>query len=283
MGKYMSVELPEAKILAEQINETLVGKKVASHQVMDAEKLQRIGFMNKDLADYDILDGETVLGAESGGNTVHLRLSGDANLVISPEYGGRVQYSEPGEKPPGYHLKLGFTDGSALTVRLTNMGVVSAAETGGLDRRYTYRRDFKGAVPPDSPGFTYEYFKEAFGSQNRALKPLLVGKDAVMVGVSNSAFQDIIYRAGLHPKRKASSLTEEETRGLYNAVKALVDERLSLGGKDGWTDLQGKAGGYTPRMGPNMKDQSCPRCGAAIKKIAHGGGHVYLCPVCQKE
>ena len=278
----MSVELPEAKILAEQMNQVLKGKKVASHEVMDSEKLQRIGFMNKDLADYDILDGETIMGAESGGNTVHVRLSGDANLVISPEYGGRVQYHEAGEKLPSYHLKLNFTDGSALTIRLTNMGVVSAVETGDLEKRYTYRRDFKGAASPDSPGFTYGYFRDVFSGQNRALKPLLVGKDAVVVGVSNSAFQDVIYRAGLHPKRKASSLTEDETRGLYNAVKALVEERLSLGGKDKWTDLHGGRGGYTPRMGPNMKDGGCPRCGAAIQRIAHGGGHVYLCPECQK-
>jgi formamidopyrimidine-DNA glycosylase len=278
----MSVELPEARILAEQMNRVLKGKKVASHEVMDSEKLQRIGFMNKDLADYEILDGETIMGAESGGNTVHMRLSGDTNLVISPEYGGRVQYHEAGEKHLKYHLKLNFTDGSALTVRLTNMGVVSAAEARDLEKRYTYRRDFKGAMSPDSPEFTYTYFKDVFSGQNRALKPLLVGKDAVVVGVSNSGFQDVIYRAGLHPKRKASSLTEEETRGLYDAVKALVEERLSLGGKDKWTDLHGRRGGYTPKMGPNMKDGSCHRCGAAIQRIAHGGGHVYLCPECQK-
>ena len=279
----MSVELPEARILAAQINELLVGKEVAYHKIMDSEKLQRIGFMNEDLADYDILDGQKILGAESGGNTLRLRLSGDANLVISPEYGGRVQYHEKGEKHPSYHLKLGFTDGSALTIRLTNMGVVSAAETGDLEKRYTYRRDFKGAISPDSPGFTYTYFRDVFSGQNRALKPLLVGKDAVVVGVSNSAFQDVIYRARLHPKRKASSLTEDETRGLYDAIKALLEERLSLGGKDAWKDLHGKHGGYTPRMGPNMKDRGCPRCGAAIQRLAHGGGHVYLCPECQKE
>jgi formamidopyrimidine-DNA glycosylase len=279
----MSVELPEAKILAAQINELLVGKKVASHGVMDSEKLQRIGFMNRDLADYDILDGQTVLGAASGGNTVHLRLSGDANLVISPEYGGSVRYHEAGEKPGKHHLKLEFTDGSSLTIRLTSMGVVSAARSGDLEKRYTYRRDFMGAASPDSPGFTYGYFRDAFGGQDRALKPLLVGKDAVVAGLSNSAFQDVIYRARLHPRRKASSLTEDETRGLYDAIRALVEERLSLGGKKDWQDLQGKQGGYTPRMGPNMKDRSCPRCGGAVQRIAHGGGHVYLCPGCQRD
>jgi len=132
-----------------------VDKKVVSHEVMDSEKLQRIGFMNKDFADYEMLDGQTILGDEEGGNTVHLRLSGDANLVISPEYGDRVQYHEKGEKPSKYHLKLNFTDGSVLVVRLTNMGVVSAVETGSLEKRYKYRRDFKGATSPDSPEFTY--------------------------------------------------------------------------------------------------------------------------------
>ena len=41
---------------------------------------------------------------------------------------------------------------------------------------------------------------------------VLVGKDALVVGLSNSAFQDIIYRAGLHPKRKASSLNSAAQR-----------------------------------------------------------------------
>jgi formamidopyrimidine-DNA glycosylase len=278
----MSVELPEANILADQMNKALSGKKVVSHDIKDSEKLQRIGFMNKDLTAYDILDRKIILGAESRRNTINLRLSGDANLIISPEYGGRIQYHAKGDNLPNHHLKLEFNDGSALTIRLTSMGVVSANRSENLEKCYTYRRDFMGPSSPDSSEFTFEYFRDRFSSQNRALKSLLVGKDAVMVGFSNSAFQDVIYRAGLHPKRKANSLTKKEVRGLYDAIKNLVNERLSLGGKDKWTDLHGRKGRYTPKMGPNLKNQSCPRCGKAVEKIAHGGGQVYLCPECQK-
>jgi len=110
-----------------------------------------------------------------------------------------------------------------------------------------------------------------------------VGKEAVVVGLSNSAYQDIIYRAGLHPKRKALSLSQEELLALYDNMRHVLMERLRLGGKDQFTDLHGKQGGYTPAMGPNMKAQECPKCGSSIKKLAHGGGHVYLCPTCQKE
>ncbi|MBT3283279.1 hypothetical protein HN376_00990 [Candidatus Bathyarchaeota archaeon] len=36
-------------------------------------------------------------------------------------------------------------------------------------------------------------------------------------------------------------------------------------------------------MGPNYKNRECPNCGTTITKLAHGGGHVYLCPSCQTE
>jgi len=64
-------------------------------------------------------------------------------------------------------------------------------------------------------------------------------------------------------------------------VKDIVEERLRLGGKDEFVDLHGKRGGYSPRMGPNMNRGVCPLCGSKIEEIKHGGGTVYLYPVCQ--
>ena len=110
---------------------------------------------------------------------------------------------------------------------------------------------------------------------------VLVGKDAVVVGLSNSAFQDILYRAKLHPKRKASELNADEQRTLFNAVRNVLQERIRLGGKDQLLDLYGKQGGYTPAMGPNMKLRNCPTCGSLIEKLSIGGGQVFLCPKCQ--
>jgi len=134
----------------------------------------------------------------------------------------------------------------------------------------------------DEEQFTYEHFSEQMRSASRNIKMALVGKDAVVVGLSNSAFQDIIYRAKVHPKRKSSDLSDSEMKSLYEAIQTVVRERLKLGGKTQFADLYGKQGGYSPAMGPNMKDESCPNCGTMVEKIAHGGGHVYLCPECQK-
>jgi formamidopyrimidine-DNA glycosylase len=60
--------------------------------------------------------------------------------------------------------------------------------------------------------FDLDSFSQLVSAEDRGVKSLLVGREAIVVGLSNSAFQDIIYRAGIHPKRKGSDLSEEERR-----------------------------------------------------------------------
>jgi len=279
----MSIELPEAKILAEQMNKALRGKRVKSYHLQDYERLQRIGMMDKDTKSFDQLVNGKIESVISRGNVIRVKLNNGVNLILGPEYGGKVFY-HTSEKtvPEKFHLKVDFSDDTVLTVRLTSMGLINAVKDNDLKRSYVYRRDFNPEVPsPIDEEFTFERFSKLLADNNRMLKAVLVGKDAVVVGLSNSAFQDIIYRARLHPKRKASELSKDERRALYDAIRLVLQERIRLNGKDQFYDLYGNQGGYTPAMGPNMKQQPCPICGTPIEKLSMGGGHVYLCPKCQ--
>ena len=279
----MSIELPEAKILAEQMNKELRGKRIKSCHLQDYERLQRIGMLDKDTKSFDQLVNGKIEFAISRGNVIRVKLNNGMNLILGPEYGGKIFY-HTSEKtgPRKFHLKVDFSDGTALTIRLTSMGLIHAAKDNELERSYVFRRDFNPEVPsPIDEEFTFERFSKLLADNNRMFKSVLVGKDAVVVGLSNSAFQDIIYRARLHPKRKASELNKDESRALYGAIKLVLRERIRLNGKDQFYDLYGNQGGYTPAMGPNMKQQPCPICGTPIEKLSVGGGHVYFCPNCQ--
>jgi len=162
------------------------------------------------------------------------------------------------------------------------MGINKALKDDELESSYVFKRDFNSErLSPMNEEFTVKRFSKLLADNNRMLKSVLVGKDALVVGLSNSAFQDIIYRARLHPKRKASELKAEEKWGLCDAIRLVLNERIRLNGKDQFFDLYGNKGGYTPAMGPNMKQKSCLECGTPIEKLSHGGGHVYLCPKCQ--
>ncbi|UCD97276.1 MAG: hypothetical protein JSV35_02680 [Candidatus Bathyarchaeota archaeon] len=279
----MSIELPEALILAQQLSSELQGKTVKSWQVKDCERMQRIGLLDKDLTSFNLLVGGKVTAAVARGNAIRVKVDNGSNLLLAPEYGGHIFFHpSKSEVPKKFHLKVDFNDGSALTVRLISMGHFSALRDSDLEHSYIYRRDFNPAIAsPIEKAFTFKHFSQLLSDINRALKSVLVGKDAVVVGLSNSAFQDIIFRANLHPKRKASELTPDEQRALFDGIGVVLKERIRLKGKIQFLDLYGKQGQYEPAMGPNLKHQPCPTCQTPIAKLSVGGGHVYLCPKCQ--
>jgi formamidopyrimidine-DNA glycosylase len=279
----LSIELPEAQILATQMNKELKDKKVRAYELQNCQNLQKLGCINRNASAFDGLVGGKISAIISRGNVILVRLSNGWDLVLAPEYGGIIQFCQNQNLLPSkFHLKLNFQDDTALTVSLTGLGCIQAVAQEDLGKNYLYKRDFSEIPSPLDKAFTLENFLNKLSEKKQNVKAALVGKTAVLVGLSNSAFQDIIYRAKIHPKRNTASLRSQEKTALYKAINTVIHERLRAGGKNQFTDLYGKQGGYVPLMGPNMKDQNCPNCKAKIEKINHGGGQVYLCTTCQK-
>jgi formamidopyrimidine-DNA glycosylase len=93
--------------------------------------------------------------------------------------------------------------------------------------------------------------------------------------------QDVLYRARIHPRRKAVDVDHDEQRALYDALQGTLAQIVELGGRSSETDLYGKRGGYVRLMDSKTKDTPCPECGTLIVKIQYLGGACYLCPQCQ--
>jgi formamidopyrimidine-DNA glycosylase len=279
----MSIELPEAKILADQMNKELKGKRIKSYRLRDCGKLQKIGFINRDNKSFDQLVNREVESVTSRGNSIRVKLDEGVNMILSPEYGGKVFYhSHEATVPEKFHIKIDFSDKTGLTVRFTSMGGMRVLKDAELMDSYVFKRDFNNEIlSPIDEDFTLKRFSRLLSDNNRALKPVLVGKDAVLVGLSNSAFQDIIYRAKLHPRRRASELSLNEQKALYNSVKLVLRERLLLNGKNQFLDLYQNQGRYISAMGPNMRKKNCPVCESPVQELSLGGGKVFVCPKCQ--
>ncbi len=279
----MSIELPEAYIDAKEMNQEIVGKEVSECTLKNCEKFQNIGFINSYKSDFDRLIGHKIQAVNSRGNTIHVKLDSKLNLLLAPEYGGKILYQQNKDSTPSkFHLKITFTDNTSFTVMLTGMGVIKSLTNDELQESYLYKRDFSSALSPiDDKNFTLENFSKQIHNKKVNIKTALVGKDAVVVGLGNSIFQDIIYRAQINPKTKASELEKQKVQALFFAVKHVVEERIRLGGKSQFVDFYGKQGNYVAAMGSNMKGRNCIVCGAEVQKLALGGGQIFFCPQCQ--
>ena len=86
----------------------------------------------------------------------------------------------------------------------------------------------------------------------------------------------------MHPKKKVSSLSNEDIEALFNSVKTTISLMASKGGRDTELGLFGTSGGYKTILCKNTVNKPCPVCGTIIKKEAYMGGSVYYCEKCQE-
>lgn len=275
------IEAPEAILLADQLNQTVKGKTITV--VVPAFTPHKFAFFNGDPAEYEhMLTGKTIEKAESFGGIVELT-AGDTRIFFSD--GINITYLEPGEKLPAKHqFLLGFDDQSCLVMSVRMYGGIWAMKhenEGGLSEYY------KGArIKPQvlSDDFTEEYFIGMINSEdagNKSAKAFLATGQTIP-GLGNGVLQDILYNARIHPKRKIKDITQEERRGIYNALKSTLGEMLDSGGRNSETDIFGRSGRYVPFLSKDTLGNECIRCGNIIAKENYMGGAIYYCPGCQK-
>jgi hypothetical protein len=95
--------------------------------LQDYGKLQKIGFINKDTCDFNRLCSGKIEYVVFRGNVIRVKLDNGMNLILAPEYGGKIlNHTKESVAPPKFHFKLRFKDDTTLIVALTGMGVIQA-------------------------------------------------------------------------------------------------------------------------------------------------------------
>lgn len=272
-------EIPEAITLAQQITETLVGKTIIS--VIPASTPHKFAWYYDDPAKYHqrLLEAE-ILSARGIGMFVEINLS-KAILLFSD--GVRLRFHPVRDQIPGKHqLLLGFNDGTFLSASVSMYGGLFCWEKE-VKFDNIYYEVAKSKPSPLKDAFDADYFNRLFAPeavQKLSLKAALATEQRIP-GLGNGCLQDILWHAKLNPKRKVTTLTEDEILNLFTNLKQILAEMTRLGGRSTEKDLFGNSGGYSVVMCADNKDKPCPDCGTPIQKEAYMGGSVYTCPTCQ--
>ncbi len=270
------IELPEAAVIAQQIQETLSGKRIA-RAVANASP-HKFAWYTGDPAEYNERLAGKVIGASgyAGGNIQFA--AGDMQLAISAP----IRYHPQGAKRPAKHqLLIEFDDGAAITSSAQMWGAFMCFPLGGPSGL----PDWDVALERPSPladAFDRAYFAALLNDETPALsaKAFLATQQRIP-GLGNGVLQDILWTARIHPKRKMGDLPETDLEAMYGAVKGVLAEMVALGGRDTERDLFGDTGGYRTVLSRNTVGAPCPACGATIRKEAYLGGSIYYCPGCQ--
>jgi len=270
-------ELPEAAVVSNQINTSLRDKVVTGVEVNHSP--HKFAFFNKPLEEYEkSLMNKKVMGGDAYSSRIVVRFE-DIDFLVWD--GARLTYHN--EFPPlasKHQLKLGFAVGESLLVSVQMYGGIELWKNG--DPENFYYSVAKAKPNPLSKQFTEAYFDSLFtdDSLNLSMKAFLATNQRIP-GLGNGVLQDILFGAGIHPKRKVGTIKSQDRGAIYRAITGVLKEMETQGGRDTETDLFGISGGYRTLASRYKDNEHCPRCGAPIVKESYLGGAIYYCASCQ--
>ena len=274
------LELPEAVTLARQINQTLTGKTIVAARANTSP--HKFAFFQGDPETYpDKLQNQIIGEASARGSLIATGI-GTERVLLLGDGGLRILYHEQEKTlPKKQQLLIRFDDSTYLTVSVSGWGAVWLM-THEEQAAHKYA-GYEG-VSPISDEFTESYLDALFAAvpphDKRSIKYFIVS-DPKIWGVANGYLQDILFRAGLHPRRRVVSLTDKDRQHLYGAIRTTVREAIAANGRVTERDLFNQRGNYTPLMYTKTKSTPCTVCGTPVERISYLGGSCYLCPNCQ--
>lgn len=269
------LEYPETATLAEQCRQTIVGKTI--REVLPPTKPHKFCWFSGDPAEYGArLWGSRI--ASAAGFGIFVELAFDNGMFLSFDDGVNARLLPRNEAPKDYQLLVEFSDDSALVFTVAMYGGITLHD-GSYDNAY-YRKS-KSAISPFDKEYA-SYYQEMLSVSKPGLSAkAFLATEQRFPGIGNGVLQDILFNAGIHPKRKIGTLTPEDRNRLFRAIVSTLKEMTDSGGRDTEKDLFGNPGGYQTKLSRNTLPYPCVKCGSPLAKEAYLGGAVYFCPVCQ--
>lgn len=283
---YGMPELPEVETIARGLDKHVAGDTIDSvwlgekpeplkssaieiAAVLERARIARVRRVGKHIVfDVELPSGKRKEPSAHGQWVVHLGMTGRL-LIASPNT----------ETAKHTHAVLKLASGRELRF-------VDPRRFGRLAVVRTDSADAVGfAAPGDEPlDSRIERFVALFRRRDTPIKSALLNQK-LLSGVGNIYADESLFRAGVRPRRRASSLTREEFRKLHIALKQVLREAIKLGGSSlsDYVDAEGREGFFQIKHRVYGREgEPCLVCGTAIKRVIVAGRSGHYCPHCQK-
>jgi len=201
--------------------------------------------------------------------------SSQAQWIVHLGMTGRLQVCDPqSEVLKHTHAILKLKSGRELRfVDPRRFGRLSVARTGGFDA---------GGIEPLEVDL--DRFIDLFRGRETPIKSALLNQK-LLRGVGNIYADESLFRAGIRPRRRASTITHDQLTKLMTSVKEVLKEAIALGGSSisDYVDADGEEGFFQLQHRVYGREgEPCLVCKTPIKRVVIAGRSSHYCPKCQK-
>lgn len=127
-------------------------------------------------------------------------------------------------------------------------------------------------------------FVSLFRRRKTPIKSALLNQK-LLRGVGNIYADESLFRAGIRPRRRASSVTSDQLKKLYVGLQQVLSEAIALGGSSisDYVDADGEEGFFQLQHRVYGREgEPCRVCKTPIKRVVIAGRSSHYCPRCQK-
>jgi len=136
-----------------------------------------------------------------------------------------------------------------------------------------------------SPSFNLKHFSQILEKKSNSIIRTLLLDQALISGIGNIYRSEILFEAGVNPKRKVSTLTKKEIEKIFKATKSILKKAIKLRGTSDsdYRDTEGKVGGFQKVLKVYRREgEKCLRCDGKIKREKLAQRSIFYCLNCQK-
>jgi formamidopyrimidine-DNA glycosylase len=210
-----------------------------------------------------------LFNTSAGSAILHLGMSGSVTIV-------------PADSPAGVHDHVDIELASGDVLRLRDPRRFGSLHWAPDPASHWLLTDL--GPEPLSEAFDGNYLWQQSRGRRVAVKPFIMNA-GIVVGVGNIYASESLFRAGIHPRRKAGRIAKARYALLADAIKDVLARAIEAGGTTlrDFYGFNGQAGYFQLELDVYGRDgEACPSCNATIRHAVLGQRSTYFCVECQR-
>ena len=220
----------------------------------------------------DLSSGETLL--------IHLGMSG--RMLVSGAPLAQFHHDHPAPQKHD-HVVLTMANGARITFNdPRRFGAMDLIKTETADRH-----PLLAGIGPEPFGNDFDETRLVARLKGRAtpIKSALLDQRTV-AGLGNIYVCETLFRAGVHPARRAGDLPSSGVAGLVPIIRQVLTEAIEAGGSSlrDYRQSDGELGYFQHRFhvyGREGAPCQTPGCAGTVARLVQSGRSSFFCPVCQ--
>ncbi|MBI4188083.1 MAG: bifunctional DNA-formamidopyrimidine glycosylase/DNA-(apurinic or apyrimidinic site) lyase [Chloroflexi bacterium] len=270
-------ELPEVETVKNELAPHVIGRRITGVTLLWEGMLRQ-----PSVAEFrSRTTGQKITGVSRYGKYLFLSLSSGDFLNIHLKMTGSLIIGQDSAEPPQYTRAIIHLDNdtSIFFRDLRKFGILQLVKD---------KNSVVGKLGPEplEPDFTPQVLGQLLAKRTAPIKALLCDQ-SLIAGIGNLYADEALFAAKIHPLRPGGSLSTEEIKRLYRAIRQVLRSGIRYQGAsiDTYFRPDGTRGTaqdeFKVAHGPRGKP--CPVCGTPLQRIAVRNRGTYFCPKCQPQ